>query len=120
MQVYVSQDGTLGANHKQYKTSGENVFDDAYKVFGFTFSDQDLRLYINGKEAALNKVSDGIVNTLYNPSSTPVALGCIFNSGNPANLLSGRLKKAVIFKKQLNNIQILDLYERLKTNSQEV
>lgn len=119
LQVYVSQDGTLGVNHKQYKTLAVNAFDGVYRFMGFTFTVDTLRLYVDGRESPLNKVVDGTVNTLHNPTMTPLTIGCILNSGVPINQSTEPLLKAVVYKKMLNPTQIRDLHIRM-SQDQEV
>jgi prepilin-type N-terminal cleavage/methylation domain-containing protein len=107
-EVILSNDGTNGNPHiKQYYTN-DVVLDNAWHLLGFTWNGGvganggTLKLYIDGKEASVQKARDDDLSgdyTLHNPVGVNLTIGSCLNDGNnnPAYLFSGYIDDIRIY-----------------------
>lgn len=108
LEVILSNDGSNGNPHiKQYYTNSV-ILDNVWHYVGFTWNGGvgagggTLKLYIDGKEAAVQKIRDDDLSadyTLHNPVGIDLTIGGCLNNGNnnPAYLFNGYIDDVRIY-----------------------
>jgi hypothetical protein len=112
--VVVSEDGTLGSKYKEYRSSltPANGNDN---IFGFTFADNTLKLFINGNEDNnVTKTVDQNVASIFYSNTTPISINCFLNNGSVVNNLGMQMMSVFIYSTALNPTQIRDLFYRIE------
>ncbi len=112
--VHVFDDGTGDVGHKKNYQSSIVLLDNTFHLMGFTFNNGTLKIYADGMvDPNPTKTSDDAFTTLFN-STSAVEIGCILNSGVPANLFTGTIGECFIYNSCLNSGEIFDIYSATK------
>ena len=98
------------ATRKIYYTNGLYINDGSWHHVAFTFSNNNLKLFVNGVEDAnIVKQEDSTVNSIFN-SSANLSIGGALNSGNLIYPSACKLSDCRIYDTDLTASQVSDLY----------
>jgi len=105
LRVYISDDGA-GTNVKDYVTTGTWIANGTWQHVGFTFSNNDLKLWVDGVDRTSTKTTDNTV-TAINASTTDLEIGSLLN--NPS-YFPGQLDEVAIWNSTLGASEIVKIY----------
>jgi len=104
LRVKLSASGS--ADDKMYDTTGVDIDDENWHLMGFTFEADTLKVYVDGVENAVSKLTDNVVNTIFAGSA-----GLYIGSRNPlSSYWSGNIDEPAIWDSVLGASEILELY----------
>jgi len=107
--VGVSSDGTWSSTTtKDYVTSGVTALDNTWHHVAFTFSANDLRIYIDGVQAAVTATYDATVNSIYQGTSE-LTIGAHLNGGSSSRY-AGNIDEVTVWSASLSATQVGQLY----------
>jgi hypothetical protein len=102
--VLISDDGA-GTNTKDYR-SGTFITGSTWKMIGFTFSANDLKIYLNGVEDTVIKSTDNTVNSI-NVSTADVFIGSLLSG---EGFIDADIDEIGIWNTTLSASEILEIY----------
>ena len=97
-----------GLNRKIYRTNN-SINNGNWHHVAFTFSNNSLKLFVDGSEAVVSKDNDHTVPSLYN-STQPISIGGSLNSTNIQYPTDCNLADVRIYDTDLTATEISDLY----------
>lgn len=98
--INISGDGTFTTSTaKSYRVIG-SYRDGNWHHVAFTFSQNTLKIYVDGTEASLNIVQNPVMNSIY-ASASPLLIGSRMAGGTPNYYFSGQIDEVRIFNKAL-------------------
>jgi prepilin-type N-terminal cleavage/methylation domain-containing protein len=104
--VALSSDGLT--TDKDYRSS--TVFlDNIWHFVGFTWNSGTLKLYVDGTEVNVNKVTDNIITSIYNSTSN-ITVACYLSSGSPTAYFIGQIDDARLYNQPIPISQIQNNY----------
>lgn len=109
LEVLISDNGTINVGHyKHYLTNGV-VFDNNWHLLGFTWNIGTLKIYIDGTEAAVTKISDTAITSIYN-SNTILSISAIISNNSPALFFNGLIDDVRMYNAAIPTSQIQEQY----------
>lgn len=111
--VWLSADGG-STNFGQFVTDG-SLSEDVWSFVGFTFSNGDLKLYVNGEEVEFIQIKGNSFTALYLNTVNPVELGTWNSAGENYTSLGLQLDETRIYSRALSEYDVKEIY-RLNPN----
>lgn len=108
----VSATGGSGASEAKFYQTTASYNDNQWHHFGFTFTTNTLKIYLDGAEVTggdRNDLIDGTVNTLFNNTTEPLTLNSIFNGGTQF-VFNGQTAHHTYWSKELTATEVQELY----------
>jgi len=107
--------GTAASSYKIYfaPDAQDTIADGTWHHIGFTFSNNDLRLYIDGlrvPDVRVNKSFGNAVITSIKNSTANILIGADIASSLPANFVDSRIADCRIYNATLTEAEISDIY----------
>ncbi|MEN6293612.1 MAG: LamG-like jellyroll fold domain-containing protein [Methanobacterium sp.] len=113
LRVLLSDDGTYGASHSKDYLTENNVFDNQWHMYGFTWDNGTLKLLVDGREQSVTKTYDAAFPTL-KAASTDMVIGTRLINGSPAAYLTGQTGHTWIFNKTLLTSDAMQLFNETR------
>lgn len=110
--VYEIRVVAAGGNRKRYQYGGTIPHDNQWHHYGFTFSSNVFKMYIDGSEipgGSLTKLDDDVVNSVQS-INRDLMIGSMLNNNNPSGALIGLLDECTYWDKELSGAEVTELY----------
>jgi len=112
MRVLLSDNGTYTDHIKDYVTVN-NVFDDQWHLYGFSFDAGTLRLDVDGIPQAVTKSLDAAFTSIFQ-SSSDIMVGSSIISNIPSGFFTGQVGEYYIFNRSLSPSESSILYNETR------
>jgi hypothetical protein len=113
MYVNISKDGTWQAGVQKSYYTDATVYDNTWRLLGFTFNAGTLKLYNNGIDETVTKDLDDAFVVVHN-STANVTIGCELANGVKGRFLDCLMALPRIWNRALATAEILHLYRQEK------
>jgi len=100
--------GSGNVADKDYRSS--TVFlNNEWHYVGFTWNTGLLKLYVDGVEVGVSKITDNSITSIYD-SSSDIVMGCSLSSGAPINYFIGHIDEAKLYNEAMPSYRIRENY----------
>jgi hypothetical protein len=113
LRVLLSDDGTYGASHSKDYLTTANVFDNQWHMYGFTWDNGTLKLFVDGVVQPVTKTYDAAFTTL-KAASTDLAIGARLINGSPSAYYTGQTGHKWIYNQTLFSSEVMQLYNETR------
>ncbi len=108
LSVSISSDGKATTGSLKSYWTNRIITDNVWHCVGFTFSPNDLKLYIDGEEAAVTKFTDPTLAGIFQ-STVSVAIGALNPESGSSNGINGVIDDVRIYNRVLSGNEIRSL-----------
>jgi len=112
MRVLLSDNGTYTNHIKDYVTVN-NVFDDQWHLYGFSFDAGTLRLDVDGIPQAVTKTFDAAFTSIFQ-SSSDIMVGSRIISNIPSGFFTGQIGEYYKFERSFSPSESSILYNETR------
>jgi hypothetical protein len=115
-QVSLSTNGILSASTGKIYTTASTYTNDVWYHVVFTFSDNILKIYIDGAEdTPYTKTFDATFSTIH-PSSANTTIGSVLNNGSPSLYYDGTIDQVRFYNVAITSEDVTALYKNGRGN----